>query len=193
MSQANDAGCRLMGLAGLLAALAVGCAPPAAVTTNLVLAGQEDPAVPALLQEARQKQLLSPADQAEVLSALKSVARGERPVDPPRRAPGGLRWLDVVPAVEEAVKLTEAIVVKKFRGDDRRSWRFLILTIEHYPGEVIVRRVDGKDLYETDIWIGRFPNAAHQVARAEKLRREIDRQMKRLGRQKWFNKPLSEP
>lgn len=173
--------------AGLLLALAGGCgAPPAAVTTNLDLSPEGPTGAPAVVDEASQRALLSPSEEAEVLDALRESVAGRRPVNPPGRAPGGVRWSGVEVAVKEAVAEIEAVVVRTLTSEAGDAYRFEIRTVENYPGEVVVRRVGGTKLYELDIRIGHFPSEPRHVERAEKLRRAIDEQMKRLGAQRWF-------
>jgi hypothetical protein len=164
-----------------------GCgAPPASVTTNLDLGSESHRGDPAVVDEASQDVLLSVSEQAEILDALRDSVAGGRPVNLPGPARGGLRWSDVEVAVDEAVSEIEATIVRTLKAEDGNSYRFEIRTIESYPGEVVVRRVGGRKLYELDIRIGRFPSEPDHVQRAEKLHREIDQQMKRLGAQRWF-------
>lgn len=171
---------------GLLAAVLAtglglcGCQQPepAVLSNQLLVEGELDP-----------RRVLSASDEAEIHAAFRSVAEGRTAVDPPAPAPGGLRWSDVPAAVGAACdeKGIEMVVVKERKEDDGRLYRFELRTIEDWPGELVVRRVDGPDLYEAEAWIGRFPEKPARIHRAEKLLAEIDKQMRRLGRQKWFN------
>ncbi len=169
--------CLLVAVSGILSGGILGCAtPPPAVTTNQVLT--ED--------EAHQTILLTGSDKAEIRSAFRSFAAGHRPVNPPSKAKGGIDWADAELAVSLAVEDVEATIVTTEAADDGQSFRFVIRTIENFPGEVNIRRVDGPSVYEAQAWIGRFPTEARHVKRAEKIIKGIEKHIKQLGRQKWF-------
>jgi hypothetical protein len=158
---------------GLLA----GCGQPQphATTTNLALTPQEE----------REKLVLSHADEAEMLSALKSIAAGRTPVDPPAPAPLGMRWSDVPEAVDSACNEAgvEMVVVRKIEADDGRSYRFVLETIEDWPGELVVRKVDGPEVYAAEAWVGRFPTEPARVARKDALLSALEKHMRALGRE----------
>ena len=169
--------------AGCLLAAGAGCAsPPPAVTTNLTLTDGE----------AREKTVLTDADRAEIRRAFSDLAAGHRPVNPPAPAEGGIDWNDAVPAARSAVGEVEATVVSVESAPDGSSHRFLIRTVEDYPGEVVIRRVDGPSVYAAEAWIGRFPNEPRHAERAQKLVEEIDKELRRLGEQRWFREERHE-
>jgi hypothetical protein len=155
------------------------------VTTNLTrdqwpLAGPQE----------RQKLLLSEAEQAEALAALRAVARGQESQSPTGPAPGpsGLRWSDVPEAAASACNEegVELVIVRVIRSPG--EFRFVLRSIEDWPGELVVRRVEGPEVYEVvDCRVGRFPDQPQKVARRDKLVEAFRRKMVELGRTRWFN------
>ena len=151
-----------------------------------------------------EKLLLSAADQAEILAAFRLIARDRTAVNPPRPAPGGLRWSDVQqaaawavaePGVEMAIVQTlrhdetGMVINEKVRFGETLVWcyTFRLKTIEDRPAQLIVRRRDDRSVYETTATVGRFGDD-HQ--RAEKLRKAFDSMMRAFGRKRGFNDPM---
>lgn len=150
-----------------------------------------------------EKLVLSAADQAEIHAAFRSIAQDRTPVNPPGRAPGGLRWSDVQLAAEWALaeRGVEMAIVQTLRHDKTGTvisenmrfgeglvWRytFQLKTAEGRPAQFIVRRRDDWSVYETTATVGRFGDD-HQ--RAEKLRAAFDDMMHAFGRKRGFNDP----
>jgi len=148
-----------------------------------------------------EKLLLSAADQAEILAAFQSIAQGRTPVNPPRPAPGGLRWSDVQPAAAWAVAEpgVEMAIVQTLRHDKNGmvinetarfgasliwGYTFQLKTVEDRPAQLIVRRRDDPSVYETTATVGRFFD---DYQRAEKLRAAFDHMMRAFGRKRGFN------
>ncbi len=167
----------------------------------LAACGQPGPAVLSQALATDEKLLLSAADQAEILAAFRSIAQGRTPVNPPRPAPGGLRWSDVQqaaawaaaePGVEMAIVQTlrhdetGTVINEKARFGERLIWgyTFRLKTVEDRPAQLIVRRRDDPSVYEATVTVGRFGDD-HQ--RAEKLRAAFDSMMRAFGRKRGFN------
>ena len=148
-----------------------------------------------------EKLLLRAADQAEILAAFQSIAQGRTPVNPPRPAPGGLRWSDVQlaaawavaePGVGMAIVQTlrhdknGMVINETVRFGARLIWgyTFRLKTVEDRPAQLIVRRRDDPSVYEATVTVGRFGDD-HQ--RAEKLRAAFDHMMLAFGRKRGFN------
>ncbi|MEE9131143.1 MAG: hypothetical protein V3T84_14075 [Phycisphaerales bacterium] len=169
----------------------------------ILLAACEQPKAAVLSQAlaTNEKLLLTAADQAEILAAFQSIAQGRTAVNPPRPAPGGLRWSDVQLAAEWAVAEpgVEMAIVQTLRHDERATvinekvlfgerliwcYTFRLKTVEDRPAQLIVRRRDDPSVYETTVTVGRFGDD-HQ--RAEKLRVAFDSMMRAFGRKRGFN------
>ena len=152
----------------------------------MVLAACEQPRAAVLSQALAtdEKLLLSAADQAEILAAFRSIAQDRTPVNPPRPAPGGLRWSDVQQAAAWAVAEpgVEMAIVQTLRHD--WGYTFRLKTVEDRPAQLIVRRRDDRSVYEATVTVGRFGDD-HQ--RAEKLRAAFDRMMRAFGRKRGFD------
>ncbi len=155
-----------------------GCGRTApAVTTNQVVAPVEQGPWRVLDEE----------EQARVLGALEAMAHGHRPVNPPGPAPQKARWSDVEPAAAAALDDVEAAVVETVREPGGRAVRFRIRTVEDWPGELVVRRLDDPAVYEAKAWIGHFPDMPARRERCDALLEAFDRRMAELGRTAWFN------
>jgi hypothetical protein len=140
--------------------------------------------------EARQKKVLSDDDRARLLAAMRTVAEGHEPVNPPAPAPGGMRWSDVPAAVAAACGASEMAVRRTVREQGGVRIRFELRTIEEWPGELIVDRVEGPATYRAEARIGRFPDEPECLGRAEKLLDQLAISMRRLGRKRGFNEPV---
>jgi hypothetical protein len=174
--------------AGLALGLAAGCARAPAVTSNVII-GPDEPARWDELTPRGEWRELTPAEQSAALSAMHELAAGQSPRNPPGPAPGPrkVRWSDVETAAAAALAEIEAIFTRKDLDGATPAWRFEIVTVEDWPGELIVRRVEGPEVYEADATIGRFPLRDEHRRRAKKLLEAFDVQMKKLGRMAWFN------
>ena len=170
----------------------------------LLAACEQRPVVLSQTLKTDEKLLLSAADQAEILAAFRSIAQGRTMVNPPRPAPGGLRWSDVQQAAAWAVAedRVEMTIVKTLRHDEtgtvinenervaeRLIWgyTFQLKTIEDRPALLVVRRRDDRSVYEATVTVGRFGD---DYQRAEKLRTAFDSMMRAFGRKRGFNDPM---
>lgn len=159
------AGCLCWGV--LLAA----CEQPEAAVSSQALATQE-------------RLVLTQADRAEILAALRSITQDRSLVNRPRPAPGGLRWSDVPQAVEWAVgEIGVEMAIVQTLSDDER-YTFHLKTVEDRPAELMVRRRDDARVYDATATVGRFADD-HQ--RAEALLAAFDRMMRAFGRKRGFN------
>ncbi len=157
----------------LVAAPGCGTKPPYAASSGLKLTDEE----------ARRKPVLDPAEQSAAIEAMRMAGPGHRPV---RLATGtgGVRWSDVAIAVSYACDDIEAAVVETLTNDDRTEHRFRIRTVEDWPGEIVVRRVDPPQVYAAQAWIGRFPG--ERADRSDALLRAIDTRMRAFGRKRQY-------
>ena len=145
--------------------------------------------------------MLTQADQAEILAALRSITQGRTLVNRPRPAPGGLRWSDVEQAAKWAVGEAgvEMAVIETLRHDETGmvidenvfsagrliwSYTFRLKTVEDRPAELIVRRRDDYRVYDATATVGRFADD-HQ--RAEALLAAFDQMMRAFGRKRGLN------
>lgn len=129
---------------------------------------------------------LTQSEQEEVENALRSFADGESVSLPPGPAEYGMRFSDVEAAAFYAAINSEMSVidVKEEQGGDRL--RFQLVTIEDWPAELVVDRVDGPTVYEATATVGRFPDMEDRQARAADLLDAFARQMKGFGRKPRF-------
>lgn len=151
--------------------MSAACEQPKAVVSIQTLPTQE-------------KLVLTRADQAEILAALRSITQDKTLVNRPRSAPGGLRWSDVEQAAKWAVAAVgvEMAIVSTLLDDD--GYTFQLKTIESRPAELIVRRRDDYRVYDATATVGRFADD-HQ--RADALLRAFDQMMRGFGRKRGFN------
>lgn len=161
----------------ILPALAIllataGCErPPYAAASNLRLTPEEE----------RARLVLDEEDQAAVLAAMQTAARGRGPGNPPATAPHGMRWSDVPQAVAAACNDVEMAVVKMIDEEQGEVLRFRLLAAEGWPGEVVIRRLPPPNIYAAEASIGRFPDKPARVERADRLVAAIDRHLRAFG------------
>lgn len=139
-------------------------------------------------QDAREKRLLSPGDKSEIRRAFRTLAQGESLVDPPGRAPYGVRWADVAIAVGQACDElgVEMVVVETMEKNGILVFR--MRTVEDWPARLEIHRVDPPQVYVIeDCRVGRFYDEPEKVARCEKLKAEFEKKLKKLGKIRWFN------
>jgi len=166
-------------LVAVLSSLVAGCrdTPPPTAAGNLRLTDEEK----------RKPQWLGPEDQAEVRSALASVAVDHEVVDPPAPAPpetGGMRWADMELAVDEACAVVETAVIDVTPEENGRRLRFRLITIEDWPGTLVVDRTDGPGLYTAEVTFGRFPDDPKHAKRSRRLLAALEVNMKAFGRKR---------
>lgn len=172
---------------GVLAALlvALGCQgeQPPSYRNNLMGPQEASLGVP-----GRADQELSSSERARVLASMRSVAEGQQPVNPPAKAPRGVRWSDIPKAVGAACNVggVEMAVVRTSTEPDR--YGFELKTIESWPAGLVIVRGDGDAVYEIgEVWVGRFPNQPDRKERAQKLVEAFEEKLKELGALRWFN------
>ncbi len=157
--------------------------PPAVLTTSFTP------------DEERFKLLLDDREQAAVRSALRSVAAGHVTVEPPGRARFGKRWADLPDALASACNddRVEVTIVETVKETDGDLYRFRLRTIEDWPGELVVRRAEGRRVYEVvEVWIGRFPAEPKHAARIKRLLDALEKYMKAYGRKRNFEEDLDQ-
>jgi len=72
--------------------------------------------------------------------------------------------------------------------EDPVRYRFLLRSIEDWPGELVIRRVDGDRVYEVEsVSLGRFPSDPHRQQRSEALVKAFQEHLEAFGRKRWFN------
>ena len=133
---------------------------------------------------------LDPAGRREVRDALGELAAGVDaiPASGPHPAPAGtVRWSDVPLAVAAACRDTEAAVVRAVEEEAGRRYRFQLRSIEDWPGELVVRRVDGPPGYEAEAWFGYFPEHPPCAERRSALLSALSARLKAYGRKRGFD------
>lgn len=130
--------------------------------------------------ERATKLILTEAEQAEAIAAMKSVAVDHTPEFNRNRITHGMRWSDVPNAViaacdEEGV---EMVVVR----EEETPWgiRFHMRTVDDRPATLDVTQTHDERIYEAKATIGRFA-APRDEQRAERLIEELGRFMARYG------------
>lgn len=136
--------------------------------------------------------MLTPGQERTSLAALGSVAEGGRAVNAPGPAPGGMRWSDVPAAVSAACDDpgVEMVIVETFATppENPDRYRFVLRTIEDWPGELVIRRAVGQPVYEIEsVSVGRFPSEPARRERAQALVQAFEKHLEAFGRKKWFN------
>lgn len=165
-------GSALVGLVILVLAHAAACQRPPAV-----LQDYQDPS-----ESPRWKLALTPPEQSELSQALYDWTDGRAATQSPQPAPYGVRWSDVPEAAAKATASNEMAVLTTQKED--WGYTFAIMTVDNYPGILIVRRVDPPTIYEAQATVGRFQD---RTAQAQSLVRDLHREMKRLGAVPQFN------
>ena len=161
-----------------LAAAGCGNLPPAA-GSNLRL----DQA------ERSRKWNLGPADEADALAAMRGVAAGLASVEPPTAAPaeqGGMRWSDVHLAVLMACDEVEAAVFGTATNECGNERRYMLRTVEDWPGTLVVKRAASPRVYTATVTFGRFADEPKYQARGTALLAALARKMKAYGAKRQF-------
>ena len=154
-----------------MAALVAGCSQaPAAADWR-----------PLTPEEAQLKPVLDARDENRVERSFGDLASGHKPVNPPRRAPMGVRWSDVELAVPEACADAEMAVVETFLSDDKSRYEFRLKTIEDFPATLTVQRTNDSSVYERSATVGRFNDHPERV---NDLLKALDKQMRAFGRKR---------
>ena len=172
------------GLAAALVALA-GCAGsyPNAVAHNRDLPEEADDGIP-----GRSNQQLTGGRQAASLKAMKAVAAGHTVVNPPGPAPRGVRWSEIPRAVGWASGQAGVEMTVTYTLELPDEYRFELLTIENWPGELVIVQGTGDRVYEVEsVWLGRFPQEPWHVERAALLVSHFEARLLVLGARKQIN------
>ncbi len=172
------------GLAGAILALA-GCSwsYPPAVAFNRDLPEEADDGIP-----GRSNQHLTERQETESLKAMKAVSAGHTVVNRPEPAARGVRWSDVPGAVAWSGGRAEVELVITEMYETPNEYRFDLLTIENWPGELVVVRGTGDRVYEVQsVWVGRFRDEQEHVARAALLVSHFEARLRVLGARKRIN------
>ncbi len=179
--------------AAVVLAMAVahtGCASyPNAVEFNRVDAAEADAGIP-----GRADQFLTPAQQAEVMRSLKTIAAGATVVNPPAPAPHGVRWSEIPQALawacdEDGVEMTIVETHQDIYGYD-----FTLRTIESWPARLVIGHGRGEQVYEiTEVSVGRFPDNPERVERGAALVKAFEKWLRTMGARKRFNDQPQEP
>lgn len=91
---------------------------------------------------------LTPEQEATIRSTFREVGAGHEPGARPGVPASGWRWSDVEEAARLAAVAVEAAVVRSQTFMDeagRPAWRFEVMTIEDWPGELIITQFDAND------------------------------------------------
>lgn len=167
---------------GAVGAAVAGCGSTSrapAVEYTVVLPEEAGDGVP-----GRADQVLSPAQRAEVIVAFDQITAGATVVNPPGPAPRGVRWSDIPNAVgsacnEAGVEMT----VLRTHDEDDEEYRFDLLTIERWPGELVIRRGEGDEVYRVvSVSVGRFPEMPDCVDRGRKLVEAFEEKLRAMGK-----------
>lgn len=128
------------------------------------------------------KAVLNSHDQSRIEAGFGTLSQDHQAVAPPRPALFGVRWTDVPQATLFACDDAEMAVVRTLE----RPWgyEFHLLTIENFPGRLLVRRTDNKLVYEAEATIGLYGD---HVARARELLEAFDQQMRAFGKKRAFD------
>lgn len=160
-----------------------GAKKTAAYKSNVVLPQEASNGVP-----GRADQDLSQGQRSRVLADMRAVAAGHQAVDPPGRAPDGVRWADIPLALRNAGREAGIELVAVTTRVEPDRYVFTLKTVEQWPGRLVIRRAGEGKVYEIEeIWLGRFPQEKVQQQRAEKLVKAFEKELKRLGGIEWFN------
>ncbi len=150
-----------------------------AVGYSVVLPEEAQDGVP-----GRADDVLSPGQRVEVTLAFDQLAAGATVVNPPGPAPRGVRWSDIPQAVASACNeagIEMAILRTHAKDDD--EYRFDLLTIETWPGELVIRRGEGDEVYRVvSVSVGRFPQMPDRVERGQKLVEAFQEKLRALGK-----------
>ncbi len=156
---------------------------PDAVTHNRDMPEEADNGIP-----GRSNQQLTGPQQAASLKAMKAVAAGHTVVNPPAPAPRGVRWSEIPLAVKWACGQAGVEMTITYTLEVPDEYRFELLTIENWPGELVIVGGTGNRVYEVEsVWVGRFPQEPWQVERAALLVSHFEARLLVLGARKQIN------
>ncbi|MCP3905690.1 MAG: hypothetical protein GY715_18850 [Planctomycetes bacterium] len=137
-------------------------------------------------EEESLKPMLTADEMDAAWGEIGLVAEGHEQVNRPRPAPEGRRWSDMGTAIKLASGYVEATVVSTDVEDDGRRLRSNLMTVEGWPGVIVVTRVEGPEIYTAEASIGRYPDEPARRRRADALVAALDRALVALGRRPRF-------
>lgn len=138
-------------------------------------------------EEARDKPVLEGDDPAAAIEAMRLADPGHHParkVSAATAEAGRVRWSDLEAAVSYACDDAEVAVVETTEREGGDEFVFRIRTVEDWPGEIVVRRVDPPKVYRAEVSIGRF--SGEHADRCDRLLRAIDARMRSFGRKRKY-------
>ena len=179
---------------GARAALPAGIPGLAAIAASVLVSCQADPGYAVEDDRGRTKDAqserwpdrLTGEEQESVRDAMRLFAEGQSPSQTPRPADHGMRFSDVESAAFYAAVNSEMALLDVIDEADGARLRFQLVTIEEWPAELIVERIDGPEVYRARASVGRFPQMDERQERAEELLNAFDRQMRSFGRKPRF-------
>jgi hypothetical protein len=127
------------------------------------------------------KGVLTASDQNEIGEAFDDAADG-RDADQSLKPSGTIRWSDVPLAVVYACDEAEMAVVEADEGD--AVCRYRLISVEDWPGTLIVTRVDDGRIYEASATVGEFGN---REDRANRLLEALESQLKAFAKKRKFD------
>lgn len=130
-----------------------------------------------------EKVMLDSSDRSEILSAFRSISQGRELVNRPSKAANGVRWSDVPKAAAAACNEVgvEMAIVETIKND--WGYTFILKTIEDWPAQLIVRKLDNAQVYQATATVGRFRD---YQKRADKLLAVFGQKMRAFGRKRGF-------
>jgi hypothetical protein len=119
-----------------------------------------------------------------VIIAFDQLTAGATVVNPPGPAPRGVRWSDIPDAVASACnEVGVEMAILTTHDEDDRFYRFELLTIERWPGELVIGRGEGEEVYTVvSVRIGRFPQMPDRVERGRKLVEAFETKLRAMGK-----------
>lgn len=154
-------------MAGGLLSLVSCKAEPFAASTRSVVTPDDD----------RYVRVLDKEQQKQIKAAFADLAAGHDSVSTPMPAAAGMRWSDVPLAVFYACDEVEMAITRTTEHD--WGYQFDLLSIENWPGRLVMQRTDDERVYEAHATIGRFGD---KTERAAMLLEAIEKKMRAFGR-----------
>lgn len=127
---------------------------------------------------------MTDAQESTIRQTFRDLAIGHQAVNRPSVPASGWRWSDVEEATALAAAEVESAIVQGMSyvtDSGEPAWRFELVTIEDWPGEMIVSLKDDASPtgYEVTVTLGLFGD---RTARAQQLVAAFDEHLRALGR-----------
>lgn len=144
---------------------------------------QAPKAIPDQEMAPNEKAVLNLSDRSEILSAFRSISQGREPVNRPSKAAKGVRWSDVPQSVAAACNEAgvEMAIIETIEND--WGYTFILKTVEDWPAQLIIRKLDTDQVYQATATVGRFSD---NQKRADKLLAVFGQKMRAFGRKRGF-------